>query len=106
AAPHDSDWAELREAQAMTLSLPNTGMATAIDIGEAGDIHPKNKLDVGNRLGMAAMKTAYGQDGVAPGPSFRQMRVEDGRVLIDYDNTGAGLMTKDKYGYVRGFQMA
>ena len=106
ATPHESNWAELREAQAMTLALPNTGMATAIDIGEAGDIHPKNKREVGNRLGMAAMKVAYGQETIGSGPVFRQMHVEGERAVIDYDNTGSGLTTRDKYGYVRGFQVA
>jgi sialate O-acetylesterase len=104
--PHDSNWAELREAQTMALALPNTGMATAIDIGEAGDIHPKNKRDVGNRLGMAAMKVAYGQETVASGPTFHQMQVKGERAVIDYDNMGSGLTTRDRYGYIRGFQVA
>lgn len=104
--PTQSNWAELREAQAMTLSLPNTGMATAIDIGEANDIHPKNKEAVGVRLGLAAMKVAYGKDTVISGPTFESMRVEGNRVIVVYENTGSGLITKDKYGYVRGFQMA
>lgn len=104
--PAESAWAELREAQAMALALPNTGMASAIDVGEAGDIHPKNKLDVGRRLGMAAMKVAYGKDIVASGPSFRKMTVTGNRVTLEFDHTGSGLVTQDKYGYVRGFQVA
>ncbi len=104
--PKQSDWAELREAQWMTLSLPNTGMATAIDIGEANDIHPKNKEDVGKRLGLAALKIAYGKDTVYSGPTFKSMKVEGGNAIIEFDNLGTGLTTKDKYGYVRGFQMA
>ncbi|MBT1697586.1 beta galactosidase jelly roll domain-containing protein [Fulvivirgaceae bacterium PWU4] len=104
--PTESNWAELREAQAMTLKLPNTGMASAIDIGEAGDIHPKNKLDVGRRLGMAAMKTAYGKDIVSAGPSFRKMTIAGNRITLEFDNIGGGLITRDKYGYVRGFQVA
>lgn len=104
--PAESNWAELREAQAMTLKLPNTGMASAIDIGEAGDIHPKNKLDVGRRLGMAAMKTAYGKDVVSAGPSFRKMTIAGNRITLEFDNIGTGLITRDKYGYVRGFQVA
>jgi sialate O-acetylesterase len=106
AQPQESDWAELREAQAMTLSLPHTGMATAVDIGEANDIHPKNKRDVGIRLGLAAMNVAYGQNRVVSGPSFRQMREDSGRIIIEYDNAETGLTTRDKYGYVRGFQVA
>ena len=104
--PKQSNWAELREAQAMTLSLVNTGMATAIDIGEANDIHPKNKLAVGTRLGLAAMKVAYGKDTIISGPTFKSMRLEQSRAIIAYENVGSGLVTKDKYGYVRGFQMA
>lgn len=104
--PAESNWAELREAQAMTLKLPNTGMASAIDIGEAADIHPKNKLDVGRRLGMAAMKTAYGEDIVSAGPSFRKMTIAGNRMTLEFDNVGGGLVTRDKYGYVRGFQVA
>ena len=53
--PGESAWAELREAQLMTLSVPNTGMAVSIDIGEGDQIHPKNKQDVGRRLALAAL---------------------------------------------------
>jgi sialate O-acetylesterase len=104
--PKESNWAELREAQGMALALPHTGMATAIDIGEAGDIHPKNKADVGKRLGIAAMKAAYGKQIPASGPTFRQMHVENNEVTLSFDNAGTGLKTRDKYGYVRGFQLA
>ena len=104
--PTQSIWAELREAQAMTLTLPNTGMATAIDIGEANDIHPKNKLEVGRRLGLAAMNVAYGKQVVSSGPTFAKMRVDGNFIIIEYHNIGSGLTTKDKYGYVRGFQIA
>lgn len=105
--PNESNWAELREAQAMALNLPNTSMVTAIDIGEAKDIHPKNKLEVGNRLGMAAMKTAYHLESiVSSGPAFKEMRIESDQIIIRYDHVGSGLKTKDKYGYIRGFQVA
>jgi sialate O-acetylesterase len=105
-APSESNWAELREAQAMTLSLPNTGMATAIDIGEAMDIHPKNKQEVGRRLALAAMKVAYEKNVIASGPTFKSMKLEGERLVIGYDYIDTGLITKDKYGYVRGFQVA
>jgi hypothetical protein len=62
--PADSDWAELREAQSMALKLPNTAQAVIIDIGEANDIHPKNKHDVGKRLALAAQRIAYGKNDV------------------------------------------
>lgn len=104
--PGQSIWAELREAQTMTLALRNTGMAAAIDIGEANDIHPKNKQEVGRRLGIAALKVAYDKDIVASGPAFKDMTVKDDYAIIDFNFAGNGLVTKDKYGYVRGFQIA
>jgi len=69
--PQESAWAELREAQTMTLDLPHTGMATSIDIGEANDIHPKNKHDVGRRLARNALAEHYGLDVVPCGPMLR-----------------------------------
>ena len=68
--PQESDWAELREAQSMTTTLPNTGMACIIDIGEANDIHPRNKHDVGRRLAHLALRDVYGAGIVAEGPTF------------------------------------
>jgi sialate O-acetylesterase len=104
--PAESTWAELREAQTMTLSLPNTGMATIIDIGEADDIHPRNKQDVGKRLALAAHKVAYGKDLVFTGPTFESMSVDGNKVSIKFENTGSGLHVKDPYGYVKGFTVA
>lgn len=104
--PQDNNWAELREAQAMALELPHTGMATAIDLGEADDIHPKNKQDVGKRLGMAAMAVAYSQPTISSGPIFKAMNIEKNKAVITFDHVGGGLLTKDKFGYVRGFQIA
>lgn len=104
--PGESNWAELREAQTMTLALPNTGMATAIDIGEALDIHPKNKQEVGRRLALSAMKVAYGKKNIAYGPVYKNIKVENDRIVVEYSLDGSRLVTKDKYGYVRGFQVA
>lgn len=105
--PGESTWAELREAQTMTLSLPNTGMATIIDIGEVDDIHPRNKLDVGVRLALNALKIAYNKDDVvASGPTFKAMSIDDEKIHISFDNLGSGLIVKDKYGYVNGFAVA
>lgn len=104
--PGDSDWAELREAQAMTLSLPNTGMATIIDIGEADDIHPRNKQDVGRRLALSALKVAYNQDVVHSGPTFKQMEIDGNTAIVSFDNMGSGFYLKNKYGYVNGFTVA
>jgi sialate O-acetylesterase len=104
--PGPSSWAELREAQAMTLSVNHTGMATIIDIGEANDIHPRNKYDVGYRLFLAARKTAYGETLVYSGPTYKTMQVEGNKAIIEFDNIGGGLIAKDKYGYVKGFAIA
>jgi len=104
--PTSSDWAELREAQSLTLSLPQTGQAVIIDIGEADDIHPRNKQDVGLRLALAAEKVAYEKDIVYSGPVFESMKKENGKIILSFTNTGSGLMAKDKYGYLRGFTIA
>lgn len=104
--PGESGWAELREAQTMTLSLPNTGMALAIDIGEANDIHPRNKQDVGLRLSLNALKIAYGQEVVHSGPMYQSVDFRNGRAVVTFDHTGNGLEARDRYGYVKGFTLA
>jgi sialate O-acetylesterase len=86
-----SGWARLREAQLKTLSLPNTGMAVIIDIGEADTIHPHDKVDVGLRLALAAKHIAYGQDLVYSGPIYDSMKVEGGAIRVSFTNTGSGL---------------
>lgn len=104
--PNESAWAELREAQTMALSLPKTGMAVAIDIGEADDIHPRNKQDVGRRLALAALHDTYGRDVVYAGPVLKEMRTEGNRLILEFDPMGSDLVVKDKYGYVKGFAVA
>ncbi|HTJ51664.1 MAG TPA: sialate O-acetylesterase [Cyclobacteriaceae bacterium] len=94
--PSESEWAELREAQMLTLSLPNTGMACSIDIGEANDIHPKNKQEVGRRLALIANRIAYKQKGItACGPVYKSYRKEGNRIRISFTNIGSGLSIKD-----------
>ena len=100
-----STWAELREAQTMTLSLPNTGMAVTTDIGDAKDIHPKNKQEVGKRLAAIALNKTYGIAGEFSGPMYESMKVDGNRVTISFTHA-AGLMARDKYGYIRGFEIA
>ena len=104
--PAESAWAELREAQTMTLSLPNTGMATIIDIGEADDIHPRNKQDVGKRLALSAFKIAYGKDIVFTGPTYESIQIDGQKAIVKFNNTGSGLLVKDKYNYLKGFTIA
>jgi sialate O-acetylesterase len=94
--PAESSWAELREAQSMTLSLPNTGQALAIDIGEADDIHPRNKQDVGIRLCLNAQRIWYGdKDTVASGPTFKSMAVNGSKAVLTFTNIGGGLLARD-----------
>ncbi|MGA0560664.1 sialate O-acetylesterase [Larkinella sp. VNQ87] len=101
-----SSWAELREAQTMTLTLPNTGMAVTSDIGEPNDIHPKNKQDVGKRLALNALKTVYGQNLDYSGPVFKSMQINGNKALLTFDHVGSWLMSTDKYGYLKGFEVA
>ena len=106
AEPAESDWAELREAQTQTLQLENTGMATIIDVGEADNIHPKDKQTVGYRLSLAARKVAYGETLVYTGPTYKEKKVEGNKIYLTFDNVGKGLKVNDKYGYINGFTIA
>ncbi len=99
-----STWAELREAQTMTLSLPNTGMAVTTDIGEANDIHPKNKQDVGKRLAAIALHNVYKKNVVYSGPVYKSMQVNGNKINIYFTNTGSGLISKN--GELKGFEIA
>jgi sialate O-acetylesterase len=89
--PAANFWPMLREAQAMALSLPKTGMATAVDIGDAYDIHPIDKASVAARLALAARKVAYGQDVIDQGPVFDKMTVTGNAARITFTELGGGL---------------
>ncbi|MBC7889644.1 MAG: 9-O-acetylesterase [Ferruginibacter sp.] len=105
--PGESDWAELREAQAMALSLKNTAMVNAIDLGEAKNIHPKNKQDVGKRLALQARKIVYGEkDLLASGPVFKKAVYHNNNCTISFTNEGSGLSIKDSSGEVKEFTVA
>jgi sialate O-acetylesterase len=96
AEPAESDWAELREAQTMTMSkLPNTGEAVILDLGEASDIHPKNKQDVAKRLARWALAKDYGFDLVYRSPIYRSMEQQEGSIIVTFDHVGGGLDTFD-----------
>lgn len=104
--PGESEWAELREAQSMALRLKNTGMALAIDIGEAGDIHPVNKIAVGERLARWALAKDYGQtDVVASGPLYKSMQIQGDRIAITFDYADMGLATLSGQA-IKGFAIA
>jgi len=99
----EGGWPGLREAQAMTLKLPNTGQAVTIDIGDAGDIHPRNKADVGKRLALAAQKMTYGKNIVFSGPTYSSMKIERDKIRLQFKNTGSGFVPVDR---LTGFSIA
>lgn len=105
--PSESHWANLREAQSATLSLPKTGQAVTIDIGDADDIHPRNKQDVGKRLALCALFHDYGFiDFTWSGPTYKSIESVDGELIVSFDHVANGLCAKDKYGYLKGFAVA
>jgi sialate O-acetylesterase len=95
AQPENSSWPVVRESQNLTLALPKTGTALAIDIGEAKDIHPKNKQEVGRRLALAARSVAYGESLVYAGPTYQSMTVEGDAIRLRFDHLGGGLEARD-----------
>jgi sialate O-acetylesterase len=101
-----STWAELREAQTFTLSLPNTGMAVITDIGNATDIHPRNKQDVGKRLAAIALHDTYKENRVSRGPVYKSMQIVGNKVELSFKSMGSGLTTKSKAGNLSGFEIA
>jgi sialate O-acetylesterase len=93
--PSESNWAELRESQLKCLSVPNTAMVVTTDIGEAADIHPLDKLDVGKRLTLAAENIAYGKkDVVYSGPIYKSMAVDGNKIMLKFADVDGGLVAK------------
>lgn len=106
AQPGESDWAELREAQTMTMAkLPNTGEAVIIDIGEGKDIHPKNKVDVGRRLARWALAKDYGIQIAYHSPQFKSMEKVEKKIVLSFDHVGGGWRPFD-VNEPRGFAVA
>ncbi len=93
--PSESGSAMLRESQRKSLSVPNTAMAVAIDLGEWNDIHPDRKKEVGDRLALAALKLAYHQNIVYSGPLYQSATVEGNKITVSFTNIGSGLTTND-----------
>jgi sialate O-acetylesterase len=104
--PSESHWAELREAQEMALREPNTGMVVTIDLGDASNIHPKNKKDVGDRLAQLALQTVYHKKSEGQSPLFDSHEIMDGKIRILFNNSTAPLEVRNKYGYINGFSIA
>jgi len=104
--PGESEWAELRESQTMTLDrLKNTGEAVIIDIGEGNDIHPVNKRDVGLRLARWALARDYGIEIPCESPRYESMAQTDGKITVTFRSCGAGLHVYD-YREIKGFAIA
>lgn len=104
--PTDPPWARLREAQLKSLSVTNTGMAVAIDIGSEKSIHPRNKQDVGQRLAAWALHSVYGKKDVVPsGPIFDTMKTEGNKVRLHFRFADGGLVNKAEDS-VKGFAIA
>lgn len=101
-----SRWAELREAQSETLKLPNTGMAVTTDIGNAKDIHPTNKQDVGLRLAAIALNNVYGKKRVYSGPTYKSQEIAGNQIILTFDNVGSGLTALDNSENLKGFEIA
>lgn len=96
--PKGGGWGPVREGQRRALRLPHTGMAVTTDIGEANDIHPRNKQDVGKRLALWALAKDYKKDVVPSGPLYKEMEKEDSKIRISFEHVGSGLMTGGKNG--------
>ncbi|MCL2764130.1 MAG: hypothetical protein FWD40_02465 [Treponema sp.] len=96
----NASWAIIREAQKNALSLPVTGMAAALELGEWNDIHPINKKDVGYRLFLAAEKVVFGVDNTSPGPVLQKLKTEGNKIYLYFDNCGSGLVSNDQKVYV------
>jgi sialate O-acetylesterase len=93
-APQESTWAELREAQTSALSLKHTGQAILIDIGEEGDVHPRNKRDAAERLASVALANTYGVKIPFSGPIYQSFAIEKNQVRIRFTQTDGGLVAK------------
>jgi len=105
AQPRDNNWAELREAQALTAkNLSNCGLASAIDIGEANDIHPKNKAEVGRRLALCALAKTYAKKIEYSGPWYKSMLTSGNAIRLKFDHVDGGLVAKG--GELKGFAIA
>jgi sialate O-acetylesterase len=98
------DWPTVREAMLKTLSVPNTGMAITIDIGEEKDIHPKNKEDVGKRLALWALGEVYGKSGPTSGPLPASHERRADSIAVRFKHAQGGLVSKG--GELRGFEIA
>lgn len=103
--PSRSGWAELREAQLMTLSLPNTGMAVTIDVGDPKDLHPTNKRPVGERLARIALAKSYGKKIAYAAPRMRSFRASGASIVVEFEQSEDAL-TVNGGDVLKGFTVA
>lgn len=104
--PQHSSWTELREVQFNATNTPNTDLVVTIDLGDAMDIHPTNKQEVGRRSMLSALKLAYNMNVVSSGPTYKSMQLIGNKIEISFENIGSGLLTKNKFGYINEFAIA
>jgi sialate O-acetylesterase len=104
ANPEAAKWAALREAQAKTLRVPNTGMAVTIDTSN-GDLHPKNKQPVGDRLSRLALNMVYGKNVACDGPAFAGVSIDGSVAKLKFEHTEGGLVSANG-GPLQGFAIA
>ena len=95
AQPGESAWAELREAQALTVKrFPKSGLAVTIDVGDANDIHPKDKKDVGERLALLALAKTYGRKMAYSGPQYVSFSMAGSAIRLKFQHTAGSLAAK------------
>jgi sialate O-acetylesterase len=95
AVPGSGELPEMRDQQAKSLTIPNTGMVVTIDIGDEKDVHPRNKKDVGHRLARLALVQTYRKEGMASGPLYRESSIQGNRILIHFNHAENGLISKN-----------
>ncbi len=105
--PTESDWAELRDAQLKTAKgMQNVGLAVTIELGEADDVHPRSKKEVGRRLALLALGETYGrEEEVYSGPIFDSMTIEENKIRLSFNHIGSGLIAAGGHS-LRGFAIA
>ncbi|MFV8325020.1 sialate O-acetylesterase [Flavobacterium sp. ZS1P14] len=101
-----SDWAELREAQTLALSIPKTGMIVTTDIGNPKDIHPTNKQDVGKRLANLTLNNDYNKKRICKSPQYKSMKIKGNKVIVTFENVNSTLQMKNENGELKGFEIA
>jgi len=94
--PSESGWATLRDQQRKTLSVPNTAMTVAIDLGNWNELHPDRKKEIGERLALGAMRLSYGEKNIVySGPLYQSAKIDSNKIIINFSSVGSGLITEE-----------